>query len=349
MFRKLRGKLKELDIDQAYLAEKFGVNVMTISHCMTGKKPWRLDWMYQMLDIKGVYDAIELWWLKIKYFFSKELWEKLGSVIPDSVKKWVADLIAATHLEDWWNTCVASWFTSEKWGELWDAVSATWKEGWAGIDSWWKISGLSKWWTEDVSPWFTLGRWRDLWSNGLLGIQAGWLGVKTWWSSSALVKWWAEDVAPWFTKNKWYSVMSGIKEGFVAAFNDAVTAAKNILNPFITKINEFFTFTTPETNILGKTIPSKTFELIHIPQLANGGVIPPNSEFLAVLGDQKRGTNIEAPLDTIVAAFRQVMREGSGNGKGEAVMEVDGQAFGRLVYKYGNKEAKRVGVRLAGA
>jgi len=51
MFRKLRGKLKEFDIDQAYLAQKFGVSVMTISHCMTGKKQWRLDWMYAILEL----------------------------------------------------------------------------------------------------------------------------------------------------------------------------------------------------------------------------------------------------------------------------------------------------------
>ena len=33
-----------------------------------------------------------------------------------------------------------------------------------------------------------------------------------------------------------------------------------------------------------------------IPALASGAVIPPNREFLAVLGDQTRGTNIEAPV-----------------------------------------------------
>ena len=44
-----------------------------------------------------------------------------------------------------------------------------------------------------------------------------------------------------------------------------------------------------------------------IPMLATGAVIPPNSEFLAVLGDQKRGTNIEAPLDTITQAVLQAL------------------------------------------
>ena len=44
-----------------------------------------------------------------------------------------------------------------------------------------------------------------------------------------------------------------------------------------------------------------------IPKLATGAVIPANREFLAVLGDQKHGTNIEAPLDTIVQANEQLL------------------------------------------
>lgn len=46
---------------------------------------------------------------------------------------------------------------------------------------------------------------------------------------------------------------------------------------------------------------------ISIPRLANGAVIPPNKEFMAVLGDQKHGTNIEAPLETIQNAVADIM------------------------------------------
>ena len=54
---------------------------------------------------------------------------------------------------------------------------------------------------------------------------------------------------------------------------------------------------------------------LKVPGLASGSVIPPNREFLAVLGDQKSGTNIEAPLDTIVAAFKQAMGDMRGQGQ----------------------------------
>ena len=48
-----------------------------------------------------------------------------------------------------------------------------------------------------------------------------------------------------------------------------------------------------------------------IPYLASGAVIPPRSEFLAVLGDQKKGNNLEAPESLL----RQIVREESGKGQ----------------------------------
>ena len=44
-----------------------------------------------------------------------------------------------------------------------------------------------------------------------------------------------------------------------------------------------------------------------VPHLASGAVIPPNKKFLAVLGDQKEGTNVETPLSTIKQAVTEVL------------------------------------------
>lgn len=84
-----------------------------------------------------------------------------------------------------------------------------------------------------------------------------------------------------------------------------------------------------------------------IPALAKGAVIPPNREFLAVLGDQRQGTNIEAPLQTIVDAFNMALRDGGYNsGKTEVVLEIDGREFGRAVVEQGNRENRRIGTKL---
>jgi hypothetical protein len=45
-----------------------------------------------------------------------------------------------------------------------------------------------------------------------------------------------------------------------------------------------------------------------MPQMATGGVIPPNAQFAAILGDQRSGRNLEAPE----ALIRQIVREESG-------------------------------------
>lgn len=46
---------------------------------------------------------------------------------------------------------------------------------------------------------------------------------------------------------------------------------------------------------------------LDIPYLAQGAVLPANKPFMAMVGDQKHGTNIEAPLETIQAAVAEVM------------------------------------------
>lgn len=64
-----------------------------------------------------------------------------------------------------------------------------------------------------------------------------------------------------------------------------------------------------------------------IPYLASGAVIPPRSEFLAVLGDQKKGNNLETPESLL----RQIVREESGKGQG------DGNTYNVTVNASGRK------------
>ena len=74
----------------------------------------------------------------------------------------------------------------------------------------------------------------------------------------------------------------------------------------------------------GRNIPTSSgsgyFSLgrMGIPMLAQGAVIPPNAPFVAMLGDQNRGTNIEAPEDLI----RKIVREESGGMNGEMLAEM---------------------------
>ena len=65
----------------------------------------------------------------------------------------------------------------------------------------------------------------------------------------------------------------------------------------------------------------RTVPVPQVPYLARGAVLPANRPFLAMVGDQKHGTNVEAPLSTIQEALELAM-EDMGRGNDDAVLEV---------------------------
>ena len=69
---------------------------------------------------------------------------------------------------------------------------------------------------------------------------------------------------------------------------------------------------------------------------------------MAVLGDQKSGTNIETPLSTMVQAFKQALAESGYSGSSEAVLVLDRDVLGKVVYRLNKAESNRIGVNLAG-
>lgn len=87
----------------------------------------------------------------------------------------------------------------------------------------------------------------------------------------------------------------------------------------------------------------KTLNEIKIPRLAQGAVIPPNKEFLAMLGDQRHGTNIEAPLDTIKQALAEVLAEVGGGGREPIVLQVNGRTLAQVVWDEQTKRYKQTG------
>nr|DAL41297.1 MAG TPA_asm: minor tail protein [Caudoviricetes sp.] len=110
----------------------------------------------------------------------------------------------------------------------------------------------------------------------------------------------------------WGKAWEGIKEIFRGICNTIVSVFEAAVNLIIKGINWLIS----KINTIQIKIPDwlggGSFEFnfrpiteLQIPRLAKGAVIPPNREFLAVLGDQKRGTNVEAPLETIQQAVAQ--------------------------------------------
>lgn len=151
-------------------------------------------------------------------------------------------------------------------------------------------------------------------------------------------------------------IMEGLAEGIRDYGQLAIDAMRDVLNSLAalaeTGLNNIVTkFNGVATDISGAegaNIHLNRIPQVYIPRLASGAVIPPNREFLALLGDQKRGTNVEAPLDTIVAAFRSVMAE-QGNRGQTIVLELDRRELGRAVADVSRLEAQRVGTKIGGS
>lgn len=155
----------------------------------------------------------------------------------------------------------------------------------------------------------------------------------------------------------WTKAWQGVTEIFRGIWNNIVAIIEAAINFIIDGINLLISaLNTIHFEIPGwvPLIGGKSFGIsiplvsqVALPRLAEGAVIPPNREFMAVLGDQKSGTNIETPLETMVQAFKQAMNESGGRSQ-TIILQLNGREFARAVYKANNEETQRVGVRLAG-
>lgn len=188
----------------------------------------------------------------------------------------------------------------------------------------------------------TFNTWIDM---IITGLKSCWDSITEVWNSTIAPA--LESIAGFF---KDY-VIDPTVELFKGLYNGVVGILEGIVNGFIGIINAFIRGINLAIETINK-IPGveigtlKEIKTVSIPRLAQGAVIPPNREFMAVLGDQQSGTNIETPLSTMVQAFKQALSDMGYAGQNEAVLVVDGQQFGKLVYKYNNQESRRVGVRL---
>lgn len=143
-----------------------------------------------------------------------------------------------------------------------------------------------------------------------------------------------------------FNFMIGIVEGFANGIIRGINAAINALKAMA--------FTAPDwvPVIGGQSVAPfaglPTISEINIPRLATGAVIPPNKEFMAVLGDQKSGTNIEAPLDTIIQAMRTALGGMQmQNANQNVTLEIDGTVLARMEVPYMMNELNRLGYNVS--
>lgn len=179
----------------------------------------------------------------------------------------------------------------------------------------------------DVIDFFTnvfQGNWEGAWEAIKNAAETAWEGMKTMFKG-------------------FVNLLIGFLNGLLAGFETTVNEIVSKINAMIASINTVLKMIgLPEITY---RVPSVT--LPRIPELAQGAVIPPNREFLAVLGDQKSGTNIETPLETMLEAFRTALREnGGGHGQQTIILTIDKRELGRVIVDAGSEEERRIGLRL---
>lgn len=126
-----------------------------------------------------------------------------------------------------------------------------------------------------------------------------------------------DDIIKWITggfTGDWRTSWNNLKDIFKDVWNGIAGIVEKVLN-FITSGLNKIQFDVPDwipENYGGGRHFGFNIQSISIPKLAQGAVIPPNKEFMAVLGDQRNGTNIETPLATMVEAFNQALAQNGG-------------------------------------
>lgn len=202
----------------------------------------------------------------------------------------VVAAIVAFLVENW--DSIVAWFQG-----AWDSFVAAWNEFWSLVATnarnWWNdvTTGWSNFWATISEKFNALksalgSAWNSFWSGLASGVTSIWNGIVNTVKGAV---------------NALIGFINGMLSGIVNGLNGAI----DVLNRLSIDVPSWVPLV--GGNHLGFSISHITAP--QIPYLAQGAVIPPNREFMAVLGDQSHGTNVEAPLATIQQAVAAVMQD----------------------------------------
>lgn len=181
---------------------------------------------------------------------------------------------------------------------------------------------------------FSISKVVPNWNAILDKLKEVWASIKNWWNANC---------AEVFTGKYWKQVGADMVDSFLSGLKKKFEAVKSFLSSakawVSNKLSGGYAGGGAGRSSFAATqsISPDLAKNFKVPALATGAVIPPNREFLAVLGDQKSGTNIEAPLATIVDAFKQAMAESDMGGTMTFVVNLDGKEVARNTVNHINR------------
>ena len=361
----------------APIFESIGNTVLTVFGNITGVIDGVVTALRGIITfVTGVFSADwDKCWTGIKTVFTG-IFDSISSAASDVLNtikgefKIAIDGIKSifSPLADWFKTnvwdkiknvfsSVASFF-NEKFSNAWDKIKnafsnakSFFKNVWTAISNvflnvktWFSNKFASAW--TGIKNSFSLSAiktfFKSVWNN----IKGVFGSVSTWFKDKFSKAWQAvKDV---FSKGG--KVFDGIKDGIL-------NGLKSIINGLINGINKVVSVPFKGLNkALSKLknvsiAGAKPFDFLptisvpKIPKLATGAVLPANKPFLSIVGDQKHGTNVEAPLDTIKQALVEALVQNGGTGhNGDIVVQIDGREVFRAVQNQAKNHYNRTGL-----
>ena len=172
---------------------------------------------------------------------------------------------------------------------------------------------------------------------------------------------WASIKEVWGAACTWFdtkvitpiaNAFKGFANGIIGFFEGLVNGGINGINTIVKALNKI-SFDIPDWipaiggKKFGFALP--TVSTISLPRLAEGAVLPGNDPYLAIVNEQRHGTNVETPLTTMIEAFLTALNTAGLTGGGDiqvnvkAVFEGQLAALARLLRPYFEADAKRVG------
>lgn len=217
--------------------------------------------------------------------------------------------------------------------KYWDEIVAWFKQAWVDICAF--FSNIVNWLYQNVIlpiGNFFVNMWNgiksifagvgtffsDIFTNATNGIRNIWNGIITFFQTA-----WARIK----------SIFSGVGAFFSTIFSGVKNTLKDVLNIMIDLLNRMINgvnvLITPLRAIIvavgkmfGATWTLSTVRIPNIPRLAQGAVVPPNKEFLAMLGDNTKETEIVSPLSTMKQAFLDALSQNGAGSTNELLEEL---------------------------
>ena len=315
-------------------------------------------------ELEGLTTNIDEWYNNmITTYFGYDVWLTL---LQEGMLKALADALSAeggwvntwdTTIEDWWNNHVKPWFTAEKWDtDIFNPWETNRDKRWTALIKWWDDS-MKDWWEKHVKTWFDVEK---LWNPMFKKVEEA--AEKAAEDTKTNVNNFVQEIEDFVTES--CDRMIAKAQELIDKLQEAIALAEEVGNLGSSGGGSGSSSSSGSSGVsmggssqgggggAGGFMPR--LDIMHFednlgmsafsfPELATGAVIPPNNKFLAVLGDQKSGYNIETPLATMMEAFRSVMDEYLTPNQNHVTMELDGETFARLALPHMMDEMHRQG------